>query len=120
MLRSLSPLATKIIRDKNSSTNERDFPGTKVLGRCLELLSNPVNRPAVIAFLKSAAPLVGHQVKSYWDEKLHELWQEFLHGRRNSRQSSKEMKDVMQWYLIHTFYIQFYLYVYLYTVNSYF
>jgi len=101
VLRSLSPLATKIIRDKNSSTNERDFPGTKVLGRCLELLSNPINRPAIIAFLKSAAPLIGHQVKSYWDEKLHELSQEFLHGRRNSRKSSKEMKDTMQWYIIH-------------------
>ncbi|KAG5305866.1 MROH1 protein, partial [Pseudoatta argentina] len=100
VLRSLSPLAVKIIRDKNSSTNERDFPGTKVLGRCLELLSNPVNRPAVIAFLKSAAPLIGHQVKPYWDEKLHELSQEFLHGRRNSRRSSKEMKDAMQWDLI--------------------
>ncbi|KAG5329833.1 MROH1 protein, partial [Acromyrmex charruanus] len=100
VLRSLSPLAVKIIRDKNSSTNERDFPDTKVLGRCLELLSNPVNRPAVIAFLKSAAPLIGHQVKPYWDEKLHELSQEFLHGRRNSRRSSKEMKDAMQWDLI--------------------
>ncbi|KAG5339130.1 MROH1 protein, partial [Acromyrmex heyeri] len=100
VLRSLSPLAVKIIRDKNSSTNERDFPGTKVLGRCLELLSNPVNRPAIIAFLKSAAPLIGHQVKPYWDEKLHELSQEFLHDRRNSRRSSKEMKDAMQWDLI--------------------
>ncbi|EGI58311.1 PREDICTED: maestro heat-like repeat-containing protein family member 1 [Acromyrmex echinatior] len=100
VLRSLSPLAVKIIRDKNSSTNERDFPGTKVLGRCLELLSNPVNRPAVITFLKSAAPLIGHQVKPYWDEKLHELSQEFLHGRRNSRKSSKEMKAAMQWDLI--------------------
>ncbi|KYN02585.1 PREDICTED: maestro heat-like repeat-containing protein family member 1 [Cyphomyrmex costatus] len=100
VLRSLSPLATRIIRDENSSTNERDFPGTKVLGRCLELLSNPINRPAVIAFLKSAAPLVGHQVKPYWDEKLQELSQEFLHDRRNSRKSSKEMKDAMQLDLI--------------------
>lgn len=112
MLRSLSPLAVKIIRNENSSTNERDFPGTKVLGRCLELLSNPVNRPAVMVFLKSAAPLVGHQVKPYWDEKLHELSQEFLHGRRNSRKSSKEMKDAIQWYLI--FFIYIFLYVYLY------
>jgi len=95
VLRSLSPLAAKIIRE-NSSTNERDFPGTKVLGRCLELLSNPANRSAVIAFLKSAAPLLGHQVKSYWDEKLQELSQELSQDERNSRKSSK-VKDDMQW-----------------------
>lgn len=98
MLRSLSPLAAKIIRDENSSTNERDFPGTKVLGRCLELLSNPANRPAVVAFLKSAAPLVGHQVKSYWDEKLLELSQKLSQDeQRSSRKSSKEVKDTTQW-----------------------
>jgi len=96
VLRSLSPLAAKIIRDENSSTNERDFPGTKVLGRCLELLSNSANRPAVIAFLKSAAPLLGHQVKSYWDEKLQELSQEFSQDEKNSRKNSK-VKDDMQW-----------------------
>jgi len=96
VLRSLSPLAAKIIRDENSSTNERDFPGTKVLGRCLELLSNPTNRPAVIAFLKSAAPLLGHQLKSYWDEKLQELSQELSQDEKNPRKSSK-VKDDMQW-----------------------
>lgn len=98
MLRSLSPLAAKIIRDENSSTNERDFPGTKVLGRCLELLNNPINRTAIVAFLKSIAPLVGHQVKSYWDEKLLEFSQELSQNEQsNSRKSSKEMKDAMQW-----------------------
>lgn len=97
MLRSLSPLAAKIIRDENSSTNERDFPGTKVLGRCLELLNNPANRSAVVTFLKSIAPLVGHQVKSYWDEKLLELSQELAQDeQRSSRKSCKEMKDAMQ------------------------
>lgn len=96
MLRSLSPLAAKIIH-ANSSTNERDFPGTKVLGRCLELLNNPANRLAVVAFLKSIAPLVGHRVKSYWDEKLLELSQELVQDeQRSSRKSSKEMKDSMQ------------------------
>ncbi|KAL0107180.1 hypothetical protein PUN28_015596 [Cardiocondyla obscurior] len=96
VLRSLSPLAGKIIRDENSTTNERDFPGTKVLGRCLELLSNPANRLAVVAFLKSAAPLIGHQVKSYWDLKL-EFLQEFLQAEeKNSRKNSKEVKDIMQ------------------------
>lgn len=99
VLRSLSPLAAKIIRE-NSSTNERDFPGTKVLGRCLELLSNPANRPAVMAFLKSAAPLIGHQVKSYWDEKLQELSQELLQDERSFRKGSKEVKDAMQWDII--------------------
>lgn len=97
MLRSLSPLAAKIIRDENFSTNERDFPGTKVLGRCLELLNNPANRPTVLVFLKSVAPLVGHQVKSYWDEKLSELSQELLQDeQRSSGKNFKEMKDVMQ------------------------
>lgn len=96
VLRSLSPLAAKIIH-ANSSTNERDFPGTKVLGRCLELLNNPANRLAVVAFLKSIAPLVGHRVKSYWDEKLLELSQELVQDeQRSSRKSSKEMKDSMQ------------------------
>lgn len=97
MLRSLAPLAIKIIRNENSTTNERDFPGTKVLGRCLELLSNPVNRSTVIAFLKAAAPLVGHQVKSYWDEKLQELSQEILQDERSSRKSSKDVRDAMLW-----------------------
>lgn len=71
MLRALSPLTTKIISNEHSA--ERDFPGTKVLGRCLELLSDPVNRLAIVTFLKAAAPLMGHQVKSHWDEKLSEL-----------------------------------------------
>ncbi|XP_077256814.1 maestro heat-like repeat-containing protein family member 1 [Temnothorax americanus] len=101
VLRSLSPLAAKIIRDENFSTNERDFPGTKVLGRCLELLSNPANRSAIVAFLRSAAPLVGHRVKSYWDEKLLELSQELLQDeQRSSRKNSKEVKDDVQWDLI--------------------
>lgn len=75
VLRSLTPLATKVIRNGSlsSSTNERDFPGTKVLGKCLELLCDPINRLPVINFLKSAAPLIGHRVKPYWDEKLVEL-----------------------------------------------
>ncbi|KAL6261907.1 hypothetical protein P5V15_006990 [Pogonomyrmex californicus] len=98
VLRSLSPLATKIICDENSSTNERDFPGTKVLGRCLELLSNPANRIAIVTFLKAAAPLLGHQVKSYWDEKLQELLQELLQDEQ--RNSQKNLKDITQQDLI--------------------
>lgn len=77
MLRSLTPLALKICNE-NASTDERDFPGTKVLGRCLELLSERANRIAVLTFLRAAAPLVGHRVKPYWDEKLVDLLEECL------------------------------------------
>lgn len=97
VLRSLTPLTIKIIRNENSSTDERDFPGTKVLGRCLELLSDPANRLAVVMFLRAAAPLVGHRVKPYWDEKLLELSQECSQKeQRNPQNSSKEAKDLIQ------------------------
>lgn len=90
MLHSLTPLAIKIIHSENTSTDERDFPGTKVLGRCLELLSDPANRFTVVIFLRAVAPLVGHRVKPYWDEKLLELSQECS---QNEPKSSKEAKD---------------------------
>lgn len=97
MLRSLTPLAIKIIRNENSSTDKRDFRGTKIFGRCLELLSNPANRLAVVTFLKAAAPLIGHRVKSYWDEKLLEISQECLKNDQTSFQNSpKEAKDSTQ------------------------
>ncbi|EZA49279.1 HEAT repeat-containing protein 7A [Ooceraea biroi] len=98
VLRSLSPLATKIIRNESmsSSTNERDFPGTKVLGRCLELLSDPINRLPVIHFLKSAAPLVGHRVKPYWDEKLSELSQELLQEEKGFHKNLGETGNSTQ------------------------
>lgn len=93
----MTPLTTKIIRNENSSTDERDFPGTKVLGRCLELLSDPANRLAVVMFLRAAAPLGGHRVKPYWDEKLLELSQECSQKeQRNPQNSSKEAKDLVQ------------------------
>ncbi|KMQ97699.1 heat repeat-containing protein 7a [Lasius niger] len=90
VLHSLTPLATKIIHSENTSTDERDFPGTKVLGRCLELLSDPANRFTVVIFLRAVAPLVGHRVKPYWDEKLLELSQECS---QNEPKSPKEAKD---------------------------
>lgn len=98
VLRSLTPLATKIIRNENSLTNERDFPGTKVLGRCLELLSDPANRLLVMAFLKSAAPLIGHQLKPWWDEKLSELSQEFSQDEQKGIQKGtpKEIQHSAQ------------------------
>lgn len=96
MLRSLTPLAIKVIHNEDSLTNKRDFPGTKILGRCLELLSDPANQFAVVTFLKAAAPLIGHQVKPYWDEKLSELSQECLQNEQTSSHSPKEMKDSTQ------------------------
>jgi len=97
VLRSLSPLAIKIIRNESlsSSTNERDFPGTKVLARCLELLCDPINRLPVINFLKSAAPLVGYQVISYWNEKLSELSQE-LQDEKSIQKNIGKMESSMQ------------------------
>ncbi|KAK2577321.1 hypothetical protein KPH14_003451 [Odynerus spinipes] len=73
ILRALAPLAIKIVHNGNSSVNQRDFPGTKVLSRCLELLGDAQNRLPIIIFLKSIAPLLGHQLMPYWDEKLQEL-----------------------------------------------
>lgn len=96
VLRSLTPLAIKIIRNENFLTDKRDFPGTKILGRCLELLNDPANRLAVVAFLKAAAPLIGHQVKPYWDEKLLEFSQECLQNEQTNSYSLKEAKDSMQ------------------------
>lgn len=62
-----------MVNYENLSTSERDFPGTKVLGRCLELLSDPANRLAVVTFLQEAAPLMGHQINDYWNESLEEF-----------------------------------------------
>ncbi|KAG7209580.1 hypothetical protein KM043_011242 [Ampulex compressa] len=73
--RALAPLATKIIRNESISSLSRDFPGPKILSRCLELLGEVQNRFAIVTFLKSAAPLFGHQLNPYWNEKLEELTQ---------------------------------------------
>ncbi|XP_046813255.1 maestro heat-like repeat-containing protein family member 1 [Vespa crabro] len=75
ILRALAPLAVKIVNNGNSSINQRDFPGTKILGRCLELLRDVQNRLPIVTFLKCAAPLLGHQLMPYWDEKLKEITQ---------------------------------------------
>lgn len=83
MLRALSPLAAKIISSEISSMPERDFPGTKVLARCLELLGESANRLAAITFLKVAAPLVGHRLKPYWDKKLSEVAQFLQEEQKN-------------------------------------
>lgn len=83
MLRALSPLAAKIISSEISSMPERDFPGTKVLSKCLELLGDPANRLAAVSFLKIAAPLVGHRLKPYWDKKLSELSQFLQDEQKN-------------------------------------
>lgn len=74
-MRALAPLAIKIVNSGNSSINQRDFPGTKVLSRCLELLGDVQNRLPIVTFLKCAAPLLGHQLMPYWDEKLKEITQ---------------------------------------------
>nr|XP_050863894.1 maestro heat-like repeat-containing protein family member 1 [Vespula vulgaris] len=73
ILRALAPLAVKIVNNGNSSINQRDFPGTKILSRCLELLGDVQNRLPIVTFLKCAAPLLGHQLMPYWDEKLKEI-----------------------------------------------
>lgn len=69
---------------------ERDFPGAKVLGRCLELLSDRSNRLAVVTFLKVLAPLVGHRIKPYWDEKLLELTYFLQEEQKYHVQDSKQ------------------------------
>ncbi|KAI4498116.1 hypothetical protein M0802_006940 [Mischocyttarus mexicanus] len=73
ILRALTPLASKIVNNGNSSINQRDFPGTKILSRCLELLGDLQNRLPIVTFLKAAAPLLGHQLMPYWDEKLNQI-----------------------------------------------
>ncbi|XP_058805829.1 maestro heat-like repeat-containing protein family member 1 [Phymastichus coffea] len=73
ILRALSPLAVKIIRDENNLSNEKDFQSIKVFGRCLELLEDDKKRLAVVTFLRCAAPLLGYQLKPQWDTKLLKL-----------------------------------------------
>lgn len=74
VLRALSALAVKIIRGDGSSTNlQKEFSGTKILARCIELLDDEKNRLGVVAFLRSSAPLMGHRLKPEWDAKLLEM-----------------------------------------------
>lgn len=73
VLRALSPLAGKVIRDENINIVQKDFPSIKVLCRCLELLEDKKNRIAVLNFLRCASPLIGHMLKPKWDVKLQEL-----------------------------------------------
>lgn len=72
-MRALSPLAVKVIRDENINIVQKDFPSIKVLSRCLELLEDKKNRIAVLNFLRSASPLLGHMLKPKWDTKIQEL-----------------------------------------------
>ena len=74
VLRALSALAVKIIRGEGASTNlQKEFSGTKILARCIELLDEEKNRPGIVAFLRSSAPLMGHRLKPEWDAKLLEI-----------------------------------------------
>ncbi|KAK0166476.1 hypothetical protein PV328_004896 [Microctonus aethiopoides] len=70
LLRALSVLAVKIIRNENCGNILKEFSGTKVLARCLELLAEEKNRLAVVIFLRTSAPLFGHQLKPEWDVSL--------------------------------------------------
>lgn len=70
ILRALTALAVKIIRNDNSGDSLKEFSGTKVLARCLHLLEAEENRLAVVIFLRSSAPLFGHQLKPEWDVRL--------------------------------------------------
>lgn len=69
ILRSLSALAVKIIR-ADSGNPFKEFSGTKILARCIELCGEEKNRIAVVIFLRSSAPLLGHQLKPDWDGRL--------------------------------------------------
>ncbi|XP_011301504.1 maestro heat-like repeat-containing protein family member 1 [Fopius arisanus] len=69
ILRSLSALAVKIIR-ADSGNPFKEFSGTKILAKCLELCGDEKNRLAVVIFLRSSAPLLGHQLKPEWDGRL--------------------------------------------------
>lgn len=92
-MRALSPLAVKIIRDEDNVATEKDFQSIKVFGRCLELMEEERNRPAIITFLRCAAPLFGHQLKSQWDTKLQEL-SKFL---EQSSEAMTEMEKTLIW-----------------------
>ncbi|XP_014215700.1 maestro heat-like repeat-containing protein family member 1 isoform X1 [Copidosoma floridanum] len=85
ILRALSTLAVKMMREKEEEEEENnsvttgdeknDFPSIRVLGRCLELLDEEKNRAPVIMFLRSAAPLFEPALlrPAQWDAKLSEL-----------------------------------------------
>ncbi|CAD6243793.1 GSCOCG00013142001-RA-CDS [Cotesia congregata] len=72
ILRGLAALVGKVVHqmDNEGSNSFKEFSGSKVLKRCLELLDDDKNCLAVVSFLKSAAPLFGHQLKPEWDISL--------------------------------------------------
>lgn len=72
ILRGLAALVGKVVHqmDNEGSNSFKEFSGPKVLKRCLELLEDDKNCMAVVSFLKSAAPLFGHQLKPEWDISL--------------------------------------------------
>ncbi|XP_024939150.1 maestro heat-like repeat-containing protein family member 1 isoform X2 [Cephus cinctus] len=73
VVRALSPLATKLIRKRETTEIENNFPRAKVMVRCFELLGEEKNRISVVALLRCAAPLLGTQLKELWDKRLLEV-----------------------------------------------
>ncbi|XP_008560336.1 maestro heat-like repeat-containing protein family member 1 [Microplitis demolitor] len=69
ILRGLAALVVKVVHqtDNEGGNSFKEFSGSKVIKRCLELLEVEKNRLAVVGFLKAAAPLFGHQLKPEWD-----------------------------------------------------
>ncbi|XP_034951758.1 maestro heat-like repeat-containing protein family member 1 [Chelonus insularis] len=76
VLRALTVLAIKIMHSEGSESSSntfKEFSGTKILARCLELSGIEKNRLAVINFLRSSASLFGHQLKPEWNKRLLDL-----------------------------------------------
>lgn len=93
VLRSLSVLAAKIIRANNFEHSCKDFSGTKVLARCLELMNHEKNRLSVIIFLRSSVSLLGHQLKPEWDARLLEISKKI--EAENNENSSPNWQELM-------------------------
>ncbi|XP_048515831.1 maestro heat-like repeat-containing protein family member 1 isoform X2 [Athalia rosae] len=73
VLRALTPMAAKIIRDEHCEALKKEFHGPVILGKCLELLSDVQNHIPVLTFLRFSALLIGPNLERLWEKKLHAI-----------------------------------------------
>nr|ACE75349.1 HEAT repeat-containing protein [Glyptapanteles indiensis] len=95
ILRALAALVGKVVHqmDNEGSNSFKEFSGSKVLKRCLELLEEDKNCLAVVSFLKSAAPLLGHQLKPEWDIALGRISSLLEEGNEDWKQQMVELME---------------------------
>lgn len=73
VMRALTTMAVRVIQDEQNETLRKDFHGSVILGKCLELLSDSQNHITVLTFLSCTAPLIGSHLENLWDPKLKKI-----------------------------------------------